>query len=114
MSIGVPYETFWTLNPHKLKPFFEAYKLRQKALDEQMWIMGIYVHDAVGVVLANAFAKKTAKKAEYFKEPLMKQQKNNNPEELTEEEKTIQVKNLFAMLGIRKTNFDIEKKGNNN
>lgn len=109
LSIGVPYETFWTLNPHTLKPFLEAYKLKQKMMDEQMWMMGAYVHEAVGVVLANAFAKKTAKKAEYMKEPLLRKQQST--QELTEEQKMQQVQNLFACLAVRKTNFDLSKKG---
>ena len=108
LSIGVSYETFWTLNPRTLKPFIEAYKIKQEVLDEEMWRMGIYVHEAVGVVLANAFAKKTAKKAEYFKEPLLKQHKLETTE-LTEEQKLQQVQNLFALLAVRKTNFDLEK-----
>ena len=108
LAIGVSYETFWTLNPRLLKPFVEAYKHKQKILDEQMWLMGIYVHEAVGIVLGNAFAKKGAKKLEYLKEPLMKRQTTET--ELTEEEKMEQVKNLFTMLSARKTNFDLNKK----
>ena len=55
MAIGVPYETFWSLNPKTLKPFFEAYQIRSKReaelkgseIDISAWSVGLYVRNAI-------------------------------------------------------------------
>lgn len=54
----VPYETFWHLNPRKLKPFEKAYELeieaRQNAKNLQAWLDGLYVQNAVASVLSKS------------------------------------------------------------
>lgn len=55
LSIGVPYETFWSLNPKTLEPFIEAFRLRTKRenelktseIDISAWHIGLYVRDAI-------------------------------------------------------------------
>lgn len=49
---GCPYEVFWHLNPKKLEPFREKYRLEQKArakeIDNLAWLIGTYTMDAFG------------------------------------------------------------------
>lgn len=40
--MGVDYKLFWSLNPHKLEPFYKAYRQKQKDLVTNMWMEGIY------------------------------------------------------------------------
>lgn len=54
----VSYETFWHLNPRKLKPFEKAYEEQMKTEQERMnltaWLNGLYVQNAI----ASVFNKK--------------------------------------------------------
>ena len=73
LAIGVPYELFWTLNPHKLKAFYKAYEIHKKILDEEMWIMGAYVNNAVLSAVEHNLAGKKAK-TKYLEQPFLKQE----------------------------------------
>ena len=57
LYIGVPYELFWTLNPHKLEPYYKAEKMRIEAKNNRenvtSWLIGISVRDAI----ASCFSK---------------------------------------------------------
>lgn len=109
LSIHVPYETAMALNPTKLEPFTEAFNNEQKMLDYHMWMMGIYVQDAVMVAVEKNLAGKKSK-AKYFEKPLMEQQEEKNGDNLTQEQKHNIVENLFTSLQIRKANWDLEHK----
>lgn len=56
MLIHVPYDVFWHLNPRKLKPFEEAYKMemdsRQNATNLNAWLTGVYVQNAIASVFS--------------------------------------------------------------
>ena len=86
LAIGVPYELFWHLTPVKLKAFSEAYRIRQKMRDEEMWIQGRYIMGAFEVVMAHFGAGLSGKTSdvEYYPEPFM--QMKNEYEGLTQEE----------------------------
>ena len=49
------------------KTFQQAYLLRQRKRNEEMWIQGAYVANAVATALNNAFSKR---KIDYMKAPL--------------------------------------------
>ena len=75
------------------------------------YIHGRYMVDALLCTVGNMMSKKGATKLEYPKEPY-----NINPteeKELTEEQKDIQVKALFANLERMKANFERAKEGGN-
>ena len=74
MAIGVSEERFWDGCPRDLKPYIEAQKMRQKMKDEEMWLMGNYVREAVSVSIENCFAKHP--KAKYYKEPVLQKVTN--------------------------------------
>ena len=69
----MPYEIFWHLTPVKLESFTEAHKLKQKIKDEQMWIMGRYVLEALNVSLAHFGAGLAGKKSDvkYLEKPFL-------------------------------------------
>lgn len=45
--IGVDYDLFWKLTPKTLAPFVKAFHLQQKREDEQAWLHGVYVRQAI-------------------------------------------------------------------
>lgn len=81
--MGVSYETFWHLNPRKLKPIEKAYEMKMESRQAQMnlesWLQGLYVQNAVASVLA--------KNAKYPKKPfdLFGKEKKKTPEQEAEE-----------------------------
>lgn len=102
LTIGVPYDLFWHLNPTKLKPFYTAFENKRKIRDEENWLTwGTYAMSMFSVILANAFNKNS--QAKYIENPIYKQAKNNG--QLTEEEKQKQIEQLFMQLQIMETNF---------
>ena len=77
LAIGVPYETFWKLNPLSLSAYEKAHKLKAEVkaqeIDSIAWLNGAYVRSAVASALN--------KKAQYPKKPYGV----NKPEESLEE-----------------------------
>lgn len=69
LSWGIPSETFWELTPNEFAFYTEAERIRRKTKNEELHLLGAYVNMAVGVNLANAFAKKGAKKLTYNEKP---------------------------------------------
>lgn len=108
MAMGVSYEQFWELTPRSLNVIVEGYKLRRKVVDEQNWLLGGYVFQAVSVALGNSFRKKNQKAKSYF-EQLDKPFLNNIGDnvEMSEEEKQRKLSALMASLHVMKNNFEL-------
>lgn len=70
LAIGIDYNLFWKLNPCKLEPFLKARNLKLKMKNEELWLQGLYVYNAISVALANGFRKKGAKAQNYLEEPI--------------------------------------------
>jgi hypothetical protein len=74
--MGMPSDEFWHGDPRRFLSYVEAYKTRltreeemkSRMVDYQSWLTGLYVYNAVGVVMQNAFSK--GKKSKYLKEPI--------------------------------------------
>ncbi len=67
MSIGVPCDEFWHGDYTYLKYYEQAHAKKLEEQNTLAWIQGMYVYNAVGTALANAFGKREAK---YIQEPL--------------------------------------------
>ena len=67
MAYGMTYEQFWEGDPWMTRTFEQAYLLKRKIENENMWILGGYIANAFGTVLGNAFGKK---KQAYLEKPL--------------------------------------------
>lgn len=67
MAYGMTYEQFWYGDPWMARAYAQAYLVRRKIENENMWIQGAYIANAVTVAIANTFGKK---KADYLKQPL--------------------------------------------
>ena len=69
MSIGMTYDEYWNGDCELTKHYRNAYEVRLKQRNYEMWLQGLYIHDAVGVVVANALRKKGAKAQKYAEHP---------------------------------------------
>ena len=99
------------MNPRILEPILEGYKLKRKIIDENQWLLGGYIFEAVSIALGNMAKKKGQKPNNYFEEikrPAL-QSINTNNGELTEEEKQKRLDLLIAGLSIKQANFELAK-----
>lgn len=72
--LGVDEEKFWESVPNDLEPYRKMDEMQQERLDYNMWLMGLYVTNAVGVAVSNALNGKKSK-ARYLKEPILRSEK---------------------------------------
>lgn len=63
-------EQFWRANPRIIKVWEKAFREKENWKNGMYYILGIYMHDAFGVVLGNAFKKKGAKPLIFHEEPI--------------------------------------------
>lgn len=68
--MGMAYEQYWDMSPYLVIAYRKAYKLKREIANEQAWLQGLYVYDAFAVCMANAFAKRGAKKENYLEKPV--------------------------------------------
>lgn len=107
LAMGIGYDEFWTLNPRKLNVIINGYRLKREIEDEQDWLLGGYVFQAVSVAMSNAFKKKNQKAQSYFEILDRQFLKHDNKKEMTEEEKQKRLDLLIAGLRIKQTNFEL-------
>lgn len=96
MSYGMTFDEFWYGNSSLCRVYMEAYKLKQKALDEQLWLQGFYVYNALNCAapVLHAFAKQGTKPLPYLKSPITQTQEyKEQKDEISEEEKQKQIEN---------------------
>ena len=68
--MGMSYEQYWEQSPYLAIAYRKAWRLKKESENEQAWLQGLYVCDAFAVCLANAFAKRGAKRQNYIEKPL--------------------------------------------
>lgn len=83
LAIGVKFDEFWHLNPHKFNIIVSGHMRKQKMLDEQMWAMGMYIQNAVSVSIDHALNGRKAQ-SKYIDKPMLSEMEDN---QLTEEER---------------------------
>lgn len=71
LSIGMTEEQYWDGDPMLAKYFREAEELRKERKNEELWLQGLYVYDAVARLapILRPFGKKGTKAELYPKEP---------------------------------------------
>ena len=61
------YEQFWLDDPCLVAHYRAAHKLRIEQRNQELWLQGLYVHNAVAVAINNAFSKS---KQKYINKPI--------------------------------------------
>lgn len=70
MSMGMSYNEYWYGEPGMAGDYRRAYNLMRQRKSDEMWLMGLYVYDALSVAISNAFSKKGTRPKKYLEEPL--------------------------------------------
>lgn len=71
MSIGMTYDEFWNGNVSMVKAYRKANELRDKRRNQELWMQGLYVYEALcdASALFRFTTKKSIKPEPYPKEP---------------------------------------------
>ena len=71
LSIGMSPEQYWDGDPALAKHYRKADELRRKRRNEELWLQGMYIYEALCDVspMMNAFAKKGTKPRPYSDHP---------------------------------------------
>lgn len=75
-------DEYWFGEPRLAEAYREAQKLRDERRNQELWLQGLYIYDAVGVVVSNAFGGKNHKKQSYRVQPLELHPKKQTPDEI--------------------------------
>ena len=67
MVYGMTYDEFWYAEPWRAVSYRKAHRLRTEQMNQQLWMAGLYNHNAVSVAINNAFSKQ---KQKYIQEPI--------------------------------------------
>lgn len=98
MSFGMSYHDFW-YGPAFMTTFYkDAHKLRLRQQDENNWMLGMYVYEAIldCSPILHAFSKKGAKPLPYAEKPYLADKLNEKT--TTEKEQEIENERLKFML----------------
>ena len=70
LSIGMTEEQYWDKDCLLVKYYREAEELRNEKLNQQAWLQGMYIYDAINRVapILHAFAKKGTKAKPYVEQ----------------------------------------------
>lgn len=98
MGYGMSYDEFWYGDVYRAKFYRKAYEIQMKHKDEEFWIQGMYIYDALCRVspILHAFSKSGTKPLPYPKQPYMAEADIAKSEE--EKQKQIENERLIARL----------------
>lgn len=89
---------FWYDEPRLLDVYIKKRELELDVINYNSWLIGLYVENAMAVVLSNAFGGKGSKQQTYFEKPL-DAFNYDKPKEKQIEMTYQEQKNIWAKLG---------------
>lgn len=91
MGYGMSYDEYWHGDAYRTKYYREAYKIQMKRKDEEFWMQGMYIYDALCRVspILHAFSKSGTKPLPYPEKPYSTDMKDY----MSEEDKQQQIEN---------------------
>ena len=92
LSIGMTYEQYWDGDCTLVKYYRKAEELRNEKRNQELWLQGMYVYEAICDVspILHAFAKKGAKPHPYPTKPYAISEKQVRQEREEKERKLIE------------------------
>ena len=102
MLFGMTYDEFWHGDPFRAVAYRKLHKLRIEQRNEELWLAGLYIHNAVCVALNNAFSKQ---KQKYINKPLQM-----FPPDETERERQIAENNRKLVKRLNRFKDEFEKR----
>ncbi len=83
--MGMSYEEYWNGDPWLAKDYRDAYLIKQDENNFTLWLQGFYNHNAVSVVMCNAFKEKGKKAEKYFEKPIELRPKQKTVKEIRQD-----------------------------
>lgn len=95
MSYGMSYDEYWHGDSYRAKYYLQAHKIKVRQKDEEMWMQGMYIYEALCDVspILHAFSKTGTKPLQYSNTPYLSKAKDLQ----TKEEKKQEKKNAQLM-----------------
>jgi hypothetical protein len=87
LAIGMSSAEYWEGDCSLTRYYRKAYKIKQEETNNNAWLQGLYVYDAISTALHNALKGKNQKAREYAKQPY----NYDNNKEKSESEKAKEV-----------------------
>ena len=81
LAIGMTSEEYWNEDPYLAVGFREAHKLRIEQRNQEMWMQGLYIYNAVETAVYNCFRGK-GKRAKYIEKPIELFPKDDDQKEI--------------------------------
>ena len=72
LAIGMSYAEYWEGDPKLTQYYRKAYQIKQEEINNNAWLQGMYIYDAVSTALHNAlreFGKNKPPAKDYAKQP---------------------------------------------
>ena len=69
LAIGMSSAEYWESDPSLARYYRKAYRIKQEELNNNAWLQGLYIYDAVSTAVHNALRGKNTKSREYAKQP---------------------------------------------
>ena len=72
LAIGMSSAEYWSGDPSLVQYFRKAYRIKQEEINNNAWLQGMYIYDAVSTALHNAlrgFGKQKPPAKDYAKQP---------------------------------------------
>lgn len=104
LAIGMSSAEYWSGDPSLARYFRKAYEIKQEEINNNAWLQGLYIYDAVSVALHNALRGKNTKAREYAKQPYNFENKEKSELEKAKEVETEQAKAAAWMENFVKIN----------
>ena len=70
LSYGMSTDEYWNQSPLFVKAYRKKHWLDIETRNQELWMQGLYIYNAFGTVMANAFGKKGAKREKYLEKPI--------------------------------------------
>ena len=69
LAIGMSSAEYWEGDCSLTQYYRKAYKIKQEEINNNAWLQGLYIYDAVSTSLHNALRSKNTKARSYAKQP---------------------------------------------
>lgn len=71
LMLGMSIDDYWNGDPQLAKYYRKSDKLKQQRMNEQLWLQGLYIYEAISDLapILQAFAKKGTKARPYPEKP---------------------------------------------
>ena len=100
LAIGMSSAEYWEGDPSLARYFRKAYEIKQEEINNNAWLQGLYIYDAITTAMHNALRGKNTKAREYTKQPY-----NFDNKEKSELEKAKEVEAEQAKAAVWMENF---------